>query len=96
MLSGSFVQVYLFSDVIREALVVPVSSLIEEQGMFYVYVQTGGESFQKREVKIGAGDGRNVEVLSGIESGERVVTKGAYNIKLATMSGTIPDHGHEH
>jgi cobalt-zinc-cadmium efflux system membrane fusion protein len=96
LLSGSFVQVYLFSDVIREALVVPVSSLIEEQGMFYVYVQTGGESFQKREVKIGAGDGRNVEVLSGIESGERVVTKGAYNIKLATMSGTIPDHGHEH
>ena len=73
-----------------------MSSLIEEQGLLYVYVQTGGESFQKREVKIGAGDGMNVEVLSGIESGERVVTKGAYNIKLATTSGTVPAHGHEH
>lgn len=70
--------------------------MIEEQGLFYVYVQTAGESFQKREVKTGAGDGMNVEILSGVESGERVVTKGAYNIKLATMSGTIPAHGHEH
>jgi cobalt-zinc-cadmium efflux system membrane fusion protein len=96
LLPGSFVQIFLFSDVIRDALVVPVSSLIEEQGLFYVYVQTAGESFQKREVKTGAGDGMNVEILSGVESGERVVTKGAYNIKLATMSGTIPAHGHEH
>ena len=96
LLPGSFVQIFLFSDVIRDALVVPVSSLIEEQGLFYVYVQTAGESFQKREVKTGAGEGMNVEILSGVESGERVVTKGAYNIKLATMSGTIPAHGHEH
>lgn len=91
LLSGSFVQVYLFSDVIREALVVPVSSLIEEQGLFYVYVQTGWRKFSEREVKIGAGDGMsNVEVLSGIESGERVVTKGAYNIKLEQRQEQFP------
>jgi len=96
LIPGSFVQVYLVSSEIKDALIIPVSSLIEEQGLFYVYVQTAGESFQKREVKLGPGDGINIEVLSGVDSGERVVTKGAYNIKLATMSGNVPAHGHEH
>lgn len=96
LISGSVVEVYLKSSSIPDALVVPVSALIEEQGTFYVYVQTEGESFQKREVKLGASDGQEVQVLSGIQENERVVTKGAYQIKLATASGTMPAHGHEH
>jgi hypothetical protein len=69
---------------------------MEEQGVFYVYVQTGGESFQKREVAIGPNDGIWVQVLKGISAGERVVRKGAYQIKLSTASGQLPAHGHEH
>ncbi len=92
---GSVVEVFLQSGS-KPALVVPISSLLEEQGIFYAYVQTEGESFQKRELKIGASDGLNVQVLSGIAEGERVVTKGAYQIKLSTASGTMPAHGHEH
>ena len=96
IISGSVAEVYLKSFPIPDAMVIPVSSLIEEQGNFFVYVQTEGESFQKREVKLGASDGMNVQVLSGIAEGERVVTKGAYQIKLSTASGTLPAHGHEH
>lgn len=96
IIPGSYVELYLKSDPITDALVIPTSSLIEEQGFFYVYVQLEGESFQKREVKLGASDGINVQVLSGIKEGERVVNKGAYQIKLATMSGSMPAHGHEH
>lgn len=96
LISGSATEVFLKSSPIPNALVVPVSALMEEQGNFYVYVQLGGESFQKREIKIAASDGENVEVLSGIEEGERVVTKGAYQIKLSSASGELPAHGHEH
>ncbi len=96
LLPGSFAEVYLKTNPINNALVIPVSALIEEQGMFYAYVQTEGESFQKRELKLGAGDGQNVQVLSGLNEGERVVTKGAYQIKLSQASGTMPAHGHEH
>lgn len=96
LIPGSVVEVYLKSFPIPDALVIPVSSLIEEQGNFFVYVQTEGESFQKREVKLGATDGMNVQLLSGIAEGERVVTKGAYQIKLSQASGTMPTHGHEH
>lgn len=96
IIPGSFAQVYLQTTPIYNALAIPETALIEEQGVFYVYVQTAGESFQKREVKTGANDGKNIQILSGITAGERVVDKGAYQIKLATMSGTMPAHGHEH
>lgn len=96
LIPGSVVEVYLKTFSIPDALLIPLSSLIEEQGHFFVYVQMGGERFQKRELKLGAHDGVNVQVLSGLSEGERVVSKGGYQIKLATAAGTLPAHGHEH
>jgi membrane fusion protein, heavy metal efflux system len=96
LIPGEAVEVYLLSRSIPNALVVPVGALIEEQGNFYVYVQVAGESFEKRLLKLGAQDGSSVQILSGVKPGERVVTKGGYMIKLATQSGAVPAHGHEH
>ncbi|MEJ7738325.1 MAG: efflux RND transporter periplasmic adaptor subunit [Chitinophagaceae bacterium] len=96
ILPGSFAEVYLKTIPLNDILVIPLTALVEEQGIFYVYVQAGGESFQKREIKPGVNDGHNVQILSGVSEGERVVIKGAYQIKLAQASGTLPAHGHEH
>ena len=96
LLPGTFAEVFLKTSPIENALVIPVSALVEEQGIFYAFVQTEGESFQKRELKLSANDGFQVQVLSGVAEGERVVTKGAYQIKLSQASGVLPEHGHEH
>jgi cobalt-zinc-cadmium efflux system membrane fusion protein len=96
VIPGSMVDVFLKLQPFDGAIVIPVSALIEEQGVFYAYVQTAGESFVKRELKMGGSDGINVQVLAGLNEGERVVTTGAYQIKLATASGAIPAHGHAH
>jgi RND family efflux transporter MFP subunit len=93
---GSFADVYLKTIPVYNTLVIPITALIEEQSVYYAYVQTKGESFQKRELKLGINDGKLVQVLSGISEGERVVVKGAYQIKLTQASGTMPAHGHEH
>jgi RND family efflux transporter MFP subunit len=93
---GTIVDVYLHSGSIDAAAVVPETALLEEQGKFYIYIQTAGETFEKREVQLGARDGISVQLLDGVRKGERVVIKGAYQIKLATMAGTMPAHGHEH
>lgn len=92
---GSYVEVYLLGKPRVDVISVPVSSLIESQGLFFVYIQVNEEDYKKQEVKLGVGDGQNVEVLSGLKTGDKVVTKGAYHIKLAASAGTIP-HGHEH
>ena len=96
IIPGSFIEIFLKTTVIKDALVIPYSALIEEQGNYYAFVQTSGEGFQKRELELGVNDGIYVQVLSGIKENERVVIKGAYQIKLATMSGKMPAHGHEH
>ncbi len=96
LIPGSFVELFLLTQPINNALAVPKSALMQDYRLNYVYVQTGGESFEKREVKLGVDDGVNVQILSGIAEGEWVVTKGAYQIKMASMSSTIPAHGHEH
>lgn len=92
---GSFVEVYLISAPIENALTVPVSALTNEMGIFYVYVQLDEEGYRKQEVTPGMNDGENVEILQGLKAGDKVVTRGAYQVKMASFSGAIP-HGHSH
>lgn len=96
LLPGSFIEVWIKTQPAQNALVIPVEALLEEYGAYSVIVQTGGESFEKREVRTGASDGQFVAVLSGVKEGERVVTTGAYQVKMASMSGQVPAHGHSH
>jgi membrane fusion protein, heavy metal efflux system len=94
IIPGDAVEVYLKSRPVQNALVVPVSALLEEQGNFYVLVQHSGEAFEKRRVKLGGDDGMAVQVISGLREGERIVTKGAYTIKLASQTSGVPAHHH--
>lgn len=96
LIPGSFIELFLLTNKIENALVIPKTGLMEDYGSYYVYVQTGGESFEKRILKLGIDDGTNVQVLAGISEGERVVKTGAYQVKMASMSSAIPAHGHEH
>ena len=41
-------------------------------------------------------NGRDVQILSGVKPGVRVVVEGAYHVKLASASNAIPAHTHEH
>ena len=92
---GAIVEAYLVGAPIAEALVVPVTAVTEAQGLYYVYVQLDAECYERREVKLGASDGERVQLLTGIEAGDRVVTRGAVNVKMAAASGAIP-HSHQH
>lgn len=93
---GAYVDVFLLGQE-REGLIsVPVSALTEEQGLYFVYLQEDKEVFRKQEVKTGAEDGRRVEILAGLKTGDRVVTQGAMHVKLASASNAIPAHTHSH
>ena len=74
----------------------PESAIVEDGGRPLIFVQTGGESFERRPVRLGSREGGYVRVLEGIEAGERVVHRGAYLVRLAAMSTQIPAHGHVH
>ena len=93
---GSFVEIYLMSKVQPNTLAIPVEALTEEQGLYFIYLQKCAESYKKQEVKLGASNGKEVEIVSGLHAGDRVVVKGAYHVKLASASNALPAHSHEH
>lgn len=92
---GSYVEVYLLATPQNNVISIPVSALTEEQGIYFVYLQIGEEEFLKREIAIGESDGKNVRVLSGLSTDDKVVIKGAYQVKLASNSSVLPE-GHSH
>ncbi len=94
---GSFVEIYLRTVSNSQALTIPNSALMEEQGVFFVFAQITPELFEKREVKTGVTDGIKTEILSGLNSSERIVSKGAILIKLSQSTGALDAHsGHVH
>lgn len=95
VIPGTFTEVYLISAPVENALAIPASALTNEMGLFYVYVQLDDEGYRKQEVSVGANNGREVQIIKGLQPGDRVVTKGAYQVKMASASGAIP-HGHSH
>jgi RND family efflux transporter MFP subunit len=97
LIPGSFVEVYLKTVTSGEALTVPVTAVLEEQGNYFVWVQVNPELFEKREVSAGKTDGVQMQILEGLHPDERIVTRGAMLIKLAQATGTLDAHsGHVH
>ena len=96
VIPGSYVEVYLLSSEMPDVLALPVTALTEEQGLYFVYLQLDEEGYKKQEVTLGASNGKKVQILTGLKAGDRVVTKGAYQVKLASASNAIPAHSHEH
>ena len=95
ILPGTYAEVYLLTTPEEGVVSVPISALTEEQGLYYVYVQVCAEEYMKRAVHPGRRNGERVEILHGLQHGERVVTQGAYQVKLASVTTAIP-HGHNH
>ena len=94
---GMFTEVHLNIGDEEEFISVPESAVINEDGLKTAYVQLEGEAFEKRILKTGIIDDGFVQVIDGLKVGERVVTEGAYQVRLSELS---PDsaigHGHGH
>ncbi len=93
---GQSVTLRLYTGGESMGTAVPESAIVDDAGQPTVFVQTGGESFERRAVRLGSRTGGWVHVLEGVEPGEHVVSRGAYLVRLAAMSTQIPAHGHVH
>jgi len=90
------VTVRLFLAGARRGVVIPEESLVDDGGRQVVFIQRKGEAFVRRPVDVGYRQTGMAEITAGLQAGDRVVTKGAYLIRLSAMSTQIPAHGHVH
>jgi RND family efflux transporter MFP subunit len=94
---GQAVTLRLITSPEGNEVTVPASAIVDDGGQSIVFVQAGGESFERRPVRVGGErEGGYVQIVSGLEPGERVVTRGAHLVRLAALSPQTPGHGHVH
>jgi Cu(I)/Ag(I) efflux system membrane fusion protein len=78
-----------------ESLAIPVSSLLDTGARKVVYVAQGEDSFVKRDITTGQEADGYIQVLSGLQPGEVVVTAAAFLIDSQTQLGSFGSHaGH--
>lgn len=93
---GQNLELELKKGKVKSLMMIPRSAISVEQGNSYIYVQIDGEHYERRAVKTGIQSAEKIEVLEGLAVGERIVVKGAYNLRMAGSADQVPAHGHAH
>lgn len=93
---GQAVSLRIFASAATEAVTVPESAVVDDAGQPVVFVQVGGESFERRPIRLGNREAGHVQIAGDVAPGERVVVRGAPLIRLAALSPQVPAHGHTH
>ena len=93
---GQAAFLHLLMETTQPRPVVPAAAIVDDAGRPIVFVQREGETFERRAVTLGPRSGDVVQITEGLKPGERVVTKGAYLVRLASLSTSVPAHGHVH
>jgi len=78
----------------RQALQVPRGAIQSVRGHPVAFVDRADGTYAVRKLVLGDQFGDNVEVVSGLTHGERVVTRGAFYLKSILLEEDIGEHGH--
>lgn len=94
--AGALATAHLYRGDPVPGLAIPASALVHDGAQTVVFVQVEGEAFERRVVRVSARERDLVGIREGLRAGEHVVTRGAYAVRLAASSGSVPAHGHAH
>jgi multidrug efflux system membrane fusion protein len=91
---NQFVNVRLLAQTLTDALVIPANAVQRGTQGSFVYVLDASDKVHLRNISLGATSGEQLQVLSGLEAGERVVTEGVdrlredMQVKVATPASS--------
>src|SRR5690242_9081469 len=72
-----FANVQIVTDINRAAISIPQSAVLSDEGKSIVFV-ADGSSYKKRQVQAGIQNNDRVEIVDGLNAGDKVVVKGNY------------------
>jgi cobalt-zinc-cadmium efflux system membrane fusion protein len=84
-----FANIELPTKFSKQALAVPASALQELEGKNVVFIRQSQTQFEKRQVEKGVTVNNQTEIVSGLKSGEPVVTQGAFHLKSILAGGEL-------
>jgi len=77
---GMIVKLSYPGEVHKNVLVVPRSAVLSEEGIFSVFVVNNGNKVEKRIIEPGIIQDDYIEVLKGLNEGEKIATEKAYSL----------------
>ena len=72
-------------------VLVPRTAVQELNQATVVFVPTGERQFKPQPVTLGSSYGNQVELLSGVKAGDRIVVQGAFTLKAQALRGAVAD-----
>jgi cobalt-zinc-cadmium efflux system membrane fusion protein len=81
LIAGMFADVKVVVPGAEDALSLPRSAVLEDEGRSFVFKHHHGEYYVRRPVVLGASWGGRVEVVKGVGPGDTVVADGAFLMK---------------
>lgn len=89
-----FAQLAIVVGSRSRVLAIPKQAVLRAGGELVVFVEQGG-AYVRRNVATGNQDDRYVQIVGGLEPGDRVVTQGHYELLSSiVIKGGVQEHGH--
>jgi RND family efflux transporter MFP subunit len=92
----------MFAEVIlpvgrrRKALSLPQEAVVTVENQTVVYLQEGPGHYERHQVVIGEKSAGWVEIVSGLEAGQLVVTRGVLALQAEDLKAGMGEAGHQH
>jgi membrane fusion protein (multidrug efflux system) len=87
---GDFAEVRIVTERRTESTLVPKIAMVTDRGETVVYIAADSTA-ERRVVEVGFEDENNLEIISGVSSGEPVVVKGQRSLKHGSPIKILPD-----
>lgn len=81
MVPGLFLNIHLLLEVKHDVTLVPLEAIQHDAQSAFVWVIQSNHTVTLLRVEVGAIDGKRAEIHSGVETGQVVVTDGAFNLR---------------
>ena len=76
-----FCEARVLAEATSAAVAIPAESIVKESEKTYIFIALNDSTFERREVYLGAAGDSLVEVRGGVQVGEKLVTKGVFQMK---------------
>jgi membrane fusion protein, heavy metal efflux system len=99
LLPGMRAQLAFVTAALDDAVVVPREAVVGEAGDWFVFREVEPLVYERTPVVTGLRDDRYIEIIEGVLPGDRVVTRGSYQLQFVGDDGAAKledDHGHSH
>ncbi len=93
---GLFITAEIAGETMATGLVIPKTAVQQLEGKACVFVYDG-EDFSPQFIETGRSNGPQIEVLTGLEAGQIIVSQGSFELKAKIVTSTLDSHaGHGH